>query len=69
MTLPIPASFNFSDGRGGLLPDERMDLIRKAAQTLDALTEFERGYVLCWFCRNCHRYVGPGDACHCNNDE
>lgn len=33
------------------------------------LSDRQRGLILCWFCQGCHRYVGPGDCCHCMNDE
>jgi hypothetical protein len=44
-------------------------LIRLAFNALAALRPEERGQVTCWFCALCGRYVGPGDACHCENDE
>lgn len=36
---------------------------------LKLLTEEQRPLLLCWFCPDCWRYVGPGDTCHCENDE
>lgn len=45
------------------------DEVRQAFQCLKALSEFDRGLVLCWFCKYCHRYVGPGDSCTCTKDE
>jgi hypothetical protein len=33
------------------------------------LSEEQRALVLCWFCRGCARYVGPGDHCNCERDE
>jgi len=41
----------------------------EAYRLLMLLTEEQRGLVLCWFCSGCWRYVGPGDVCHCKNDE
>lgn len=41
-------------------------------QTFDlllGLSEAQRGLVLCWFCSDCYRYVGPGDHCTCMRDE
>ncbi len=57
------------DEHGKELPLDRLALIRLAFDTFMKMTEHERGLVLCWFCSACHRYVGPGDACHCSNDE
>lgn len=37
---------------------------KQAMDALMALTPHERGLVLCWFCRACHAYVGPGDEGH-----
>lgn len=51
------------------LSEERQLLIGQAYRALKLMTEHERSLVLCWFCRHCNRYVGPGDACHCSNDE
>lgn len=34
-----------------------------AYQLLRAMTEAQRGRVLCWFCKTCHKYVGPGLSC------
>lgn len=33
------------------------------------LSEDQRAAIFCWFCRDCHRYVGPGDSCVCMRDE
>lgn len=43
--------------------------MKLALSTLKSLTEIQRGRILCWFCSGCYRYVGPGDYCHCENDE
>jgi hypothetical protein len=43
--------------------------MREAYRLLRSLTDEQRGLVLCWFCKSCWRYVGPGDTCHCENDE
>jgi hypothetical protein len=40
-----------------------------AFDCLLSMTDEQRALVLTWFCRNCWRYVGPGDACHCEDDE
>lgn len=42
---------------------------REAFSLLMEMMDEERSVVLCWFCRGCCRYVGPGDVCHCENDE
>ena len=51
------------DGRP--LTPERMARVREAFRLLLEMSEGDRGLVLCWFCSACHRYVGPGDSCHC----
>lgn len=49
---------------------EERDLdIEAAVEMLLELDEDARRSVLLWFCGGCHRYVGPGDVCHCENDE
>lgn len=49
---------------------EVTDDMRIASQALRRLDEVQRGMVLCWFCRWCHRYVGPRDRDPgCNGDE
>lgn len=53
---------NFGDGRGGVLSNERMDAIRRAMTVMNDLSDFERGYVMCWFCPTCGKYVGPGQS-------
>lgn len=45
------------------------DEMRLAYRLLRGMTEEERGFVLCWFCAGCRRYIGPGESCHCENDE
>ncbi len=50
-------------------PHEITSEMREATRLLMLLTEEQRGLVLCWFCPGCWRYVGPGDFCHCRNDE
>lgn len=45
------------------------DAMRTAYQALRDLTDEQRGQILCWFCRGCYRYMGPGEVCHCENDE
>ncbi len=42
---------------------------QEVSRLLMLLGETQRGLVLCWFCRACHRYVGPGDHCTCERDE
>ena len=54
---------SYPDKDGTLLSHERMRLIGKAMSALRDLTEWERGYVLCWFCSTCQNYVGPGETC------
>lgn len=65
----MPRNENFPDEFGTPMTEERMSMIRLALKALMDLSEHERGFVLCWFCRGCNRYVGPGDKCHCWNDE
>jgi len=43
--------------------------VREAFRAFKALTDAERQQITCWFCRGCARYIGPGDTCHCENDE
>jgi hypothetical protein len=43
----------------------RADMIRAALAAMEALTADERRRVMCWFCPECLRYVGPGDHCYC----
>jgi hypothetical protein len=50
------------------LPDITAEM-RQAYTALRAMTEEQRGRVLCWFCDDCRRYVGPGDHCTCSRDE
>lgn len=56
-------------------PDQRISdplytpKVVRAYQAMKDLTDFERSLVMCWFCAGCWRYVGPGDNCHCMNDE
>ncbi len=65
-----PRTIHFTGSiKGGDGGADRVALIRLAFDTFIKMTENERGLVLCWFCSACHRYVGPGDACHCSNDE
>lgn len=54
---------------GKPIPEERADLIRMTYLAFKSLTDGERGMIACWFCQGCWRYVGPGDVCHCMNDE
>lgn len=42
---------------------------RAAFQAMLRCTEDERAEVMAWFCRGCLRYIGPGEHCHCSNDE
>jgi hypothetical protein len=51
-----------------LYPDYTPEM-RQAFQLLKGLTEHQRGMVLCWFCKGCDRYIGPGDYCNCMRDE
>ncbi|MBX3205095.1 MAG: hypothetical protein KF764_08495 [Labilithrix sp.] len=48
---------------------EYTDEMRQALAMLKAMTNEQRGRVLCWFCSACRRYVGPGDSCRCERDE
>lgn len=57
------------DEKGQLLPLERTLRVQEVYQRFKELTDWERGLVACWFCKHCHRFVGPGDSCHCANDE
>lgn len=57
------------DEHGKPLPQNRMEMVRQAFQAMKALTNHERGLITCWFCHHCGRYVGPGDSCHCCDDE
>lgn len=41
----------------------------RAFKLLKGMSEEQRGLILCWFCNGCRRYVGPGEVCHCENDE
>jgi len=41
------------------------DEMRGIFLKLMRLTDEQRGLILCWFCPDCARYVGPGDECHC----
>ena len=51
-------------------PGDYTNDVRAAYAALMKLTKSERGLVLCWFCKDCHRHMGPGDyVCHCENDE
>jgi len=50
-------------------PGQTVPETRDAFRLLLLLSEQQRNLVLCWFCGACHRYVGPRDICHCNNDE
>ncbi len=43
--------------------------MKQAMALLMGMTEMQRGLLLCWFCPGCRRYMGPGDYCHCRNDE
>lgn len=61
--------YSLPDEKGVPLPPERMELLRSAMAAVLALTEHERGYIFCWFCRGCNRYVGPGESCFCTRDE
>jgi hypothetical protein len=45
------------------------DATRAAFAALMRLTDEQRLLVLCWFCRGCGRYIGPGDSCNCERDE
>jgi len=60
---------NLLDESGKPILEDRAKLIKQVMANLLVMTEHERGLVLCWFCNGCHRYVGPGDSCHCINDE
>jgi hypothetical protein len=55
--------------RRRLEPPEPPSEPQRILAALQTMTEEQRRLVLCWFCSGCQRYVGPGDACHCENDE
>ncbi len=57
------------DGKPVMMEREVTDSMCEAMAALLKLTDEQRGRVLCWFCGGCCRYVGPGDRCHCENDE
>jgi hypothetical protein len=38
---------------------------REAYRLLKALSNEDRGRVLCWFCRSCRGYIGPGESHSC----
>lgn len=37
--------------------------VKEAFRALYRLTPDQRAQVLCWFCSQCHKYVGPGESC------
>lgn len=41
------------------------DAMRIAYHALRRLDRLQRGRVLCWFCRDCDAYIGPGEAHQC----
>jgi len=43
--------------------------MRRCYRLLLDMNDEQRGQILCWFCRGCNRYVGPGDSCTCERDE
>jgi hypothetical protein len=47
-------------------PEWPSEKARAVYQALKEMTDDERGSVLCWFCKDCFRYVGPGDFCRCS---
>lgn len=57
------------DRNGKPVIGERLLLVQTALACLKACDEATRGLVLCWFCRGCSRFLGPGEDCHCENDE
>lgn len=57
---------NFGDGKGGTLPDDRMEAVRRAFAAFRELTPFERGYVTCWFCPHCLAHCPASFAHACD---
>ncbi len=61
----MAAETGLGDGQGNRLPDQRAGMMRAAMQAMRALTPWERGLVLVWFCPVCLGFTGPGDRCPC----
>lgn len=57
------------DETGQPMSPDRKVRIRQVFQLLFDMNQWDRGLVLCWYCKFCHRYVGPGDYCNCAKDE
>ena len=47
------------------LTADRLAKVQAALAALKELSAYERGFVFCWFCPTCHRFVGPGETCQC----
>ncbi len=62
-------SVTTSDPRGPVYRPGHTRGMNEAWWLLRQMMEEQRGLVLCWFCRACHRYVGPGDSCTCERDD